>query len=68
MTNDSIWSNIKNFFKVLFKNDRKKCATVCKCKGCCFDCTNTCGYDEKNSDDSSSEEDIVISKNKVVIK
>ena len=38
INDDSIWSTIINFIKSLFKNERKKCATDCKCKGCCCWC------------------------------
>ena len=69
MSSDSIWSTIINFIKSLFKNERKKCATDCKCKGCCCDsCEVAVGYNEKGSSSDDSEEDIVITKKKVVIK
>ena len=69
MSSDSIWSIIINFIKSLFKNERKKCATDCKCKGCCCaSCEVAVGYNEKGSSSDDSEEDIVITKNKVIIK
>ena len=70
MSSDSIWSTIINFIKSLFKKERKKCATDCDCKGCCCceSCIATVGYNEKGSSSDDSEEDIVITKNKVVIK
>ena len=69
MSSDSIWSTIINFIKSLFKNERKKCATDCKCKGCCCSsCEVTACYNEKSSSSDDSEEDIVITRNKVIIK
>ena len=56
------------FIAKLFKTSNKKFVIKSKCKDscCCRNCNCILGYDEKSDDDS--EEDIVITKNNVVIK
>ena len=66
----TIWSKIASFFKSIFRRERKKCASGCKCKGscCCESCILTMAYDEKGSESDDSKEDIYMTTDEIIIK